>query len=87
MTDKLKPEELAEQLGVDNMQESEEEEEELDAVDFIASAMAEIVENGLPVKAIKESHRVLDPLVKQVSRQNEILEEISRQLIKIASRP
>lgn len=86
MTDKLKPEELAEQLGVDNMQESEEDEEGMDAMDFIASAMAEIVENGIPIKAIKDVHRVLDPLIKQISRQNEILEEISRQLKTIASR-
>lgn len=86
MTDKLKPEELAEQLGVDGMQECEEDEEGMDAIDFIASAMAEIVENGLPIKAIKEIHRVLDPLALALKKQNEILEEIARDLKKIASK-
>lgn len=86
MTDKLKPEELAEQLGVDNMQESEEDEEGMDAMDFIASAMAEIVENGISVKAIKEVHRVLDPLVLVIKKQNEILEDIGRDIKRIANK-
>ncbi len=86
MTDKLKPEELAEQLGVDNMQESEEDEEGMDAMDFIASAMAEIVENGISVKTIKEVHRVLDPLVLVIKKQNEILEDIGRDIKRIANK-
>lgn len=79
--EKVSPEELAEQLVAD----PDSDDEELDAADYVAAIMSEIMETGVPVRAIAhEKDPMVRPLIQRIQRQNEILADISLSVRAIA---
>lgn len=81
MTEKIDPENLADRLIAEQSAE-----EEMDAVEFIAAAISEMLEKGVPVRFFKDANLVLGPLSARVQRQNEILADISASARAIAKK-
>lgn len=76
MPEKVNPE----QLLVEGLADAEEGENELDPIEYIAVAVGEILEQGLPIRVIKDAHNFLHPVTIRLQKQNEILADISASL-------
>jgi hypothetical protein len=80
---KIDPEALADDNGSENG--DEDGDEEMDASEFIATALSEMLENGVPVRVTaSDADPLIQPLLKRIQRQNEILAEINTSLRAIA---
>jgi len=79
MSEKINPEELVEQIEGETC-------EEMEAADYIAAVFSEIMEQGLPVRMIKDAGNLLAPISNRLQRQNEILFDISISLRALATK-